>query len=123
MNKKFTDEEIVRAALCCTANSCQTCPFTVLGAGFEKCVIKFSEYIANNTKNEPALSANSTSSEVSKDTDNIYLDDSTLLGICQEGIEKISKIALDDYPNEFLTGYVCAVRDNIKRLRGGEGNG
>ena len=43
MNKKFTDEEIVEAALCCTAKSCDTCPFTVLGIGFEKCVIKFSE--------------------------------------------------------------------------------
>lgn len=124
MNKKFTDEEVVEAALCCTAKSCNTCPFTVLGVGFEKCVIKFSEYIANNTKTEPAPAATGTSSEVSKDTGSIlHLDDSTLLDICQEGLEEISKIALDDYPNEFLTGYVRAVRNNIKRLRGGEGNG
>lgn len=83
MSKKFTDEEVVEAALCCTAKSCNTCPFIVLGVGFEKCVIKFSEYIANNTKNEPALSANSTSSEVvSKDTDNIHLDDSIKQQIC-----------------------------------------
>lgn len=59
-----------------------------------------------------------TSSEVSKDTDNIQLDDSTLLDICQEGIEEMAKIALDDYPNEFLTGYVEAFKDNIRRLRG-----
>lgn len=52
MDKKFTDEEVVEAALCCTAKSCNTCPFTVLGVGFEKCVIKFSEYIANSTKAE-----------------------------------------------------------------------
>lgn len=57
MSKKFTDEEVVEAALCCTANACETCPFIVLGAGFKKCVIKFSEYIANNTKNEPAPAA------------------------------------------------------------------
>lgn len=50
MDKRFTDEEVVEAALCCTANACETCPFIVLGAGFKKCVIKFSEYIANNTK-------------------------------------------------------------------------
>lgn len=81
MNKRFTDEEIVKAAHCCTKNNCQTCPFIVLGAGFKNCVIKFSEYI--NTKNEPALSANSTSSEVSKDTDNIHIDDSTKSDICQ----------------------------------------
>ena len=84
MSRKFTDEEIVRAAHCCTKNNCKTCPFIVLGAGFKNCVIKFSEYIANNTKNEPALSANSTSSEVvSKDTDNIHLDDGTKGQICQ----------------------------------------
>lgn len=75
-------------------------------------------------KNEPAPAATGTSSEVSDDTNfKVHLDDSTLLDICQEGLEEISKIALDDYPNEFLTGYVCAARNNIKRLRGGEGNG
>lgn len=118
MDKKFTDEEIVKAALCCTENSCETCPLTVLGVGFEKCVIKFSEYIANNTKNEPALSANSASSEILKNINSTHFDDSTLLDICQEGIEEMAKIALDDYPNEFLTGYIEAFKDNIKRLRG-----
>lgn len=120
MNKKFTDEEIVEAALCCTAKSCDTCPFTVLGIGFEKCVIKFSEYIANNTKTEPAPAATGTSSEVSvkEDTDNIHLNDSTLLNICQEELEAISEIALNDYPNEYLTGYIVALKKNIERLRG-----
>ena len=121
MNKKFTDEEVVEAALCCTAKSCNTCPFTVLGVGFEKCVIKFSEYIANSTKNEPAPAATGTSSEVSvkEDTDNIHLNDSTLLNICQEELEAISEIALNDYPNEYLTGYIVALKKNIERLRGG----
>lgn len=119
MNKKFTNEEVVKAAHCCTKNDCKTCPFIVLGAGFKNCVIKFSEYIANNTKNEPAPAATGTSSEVSDDTSLILqFDDSTLLDICQEGLEKISEIALDDYPNEFLTGYIEAFKDNIKRLRG-----
>ncbi|MFR2558123.1 MAG: hypothetical protein ACLTD2_09040 [Ruminococcus sp.] len=93
MNKKFTNEEVVKAAHCCTKNDCKTCPFIVLGAGFKNCVIKFSEYIANNTKNEPAPAATGTSSEVSKDTDNIHIDDSTLLDICQEELEAISEIA------------------------------
>lgn len=57
MSRKFTDEEVVEAAHCCTKNDCKTCPFIVLGEGFEKCIIKFSEYIANNTKNEPAPAA------------------------------------------------------------------
>ena len=124
MNKKFTNEEVVKTAHCCTKNDCKTCPFIVLGAGFKNCVIKFSEYIANNTKNEPAPAATGTSSEVSNDTNfKVHLDDSTLLDICQEGLEKISEIALDDYPNEFLTGYIEAFKDNIKRLKGGDGNG
>lgn len=119
MNKKFTNEEVVKAAHCCTKNDCKTCPFIVLGAGFKNCVIKFSEYIANNTKNEPAPAATGTSSEVSNDTNfKVHLDDSTLLDICQEGIEEMAKIALDDYPNEFLTGYIESFKGNIKRLRG-----
>ena len=121
MNKKFTNEEVVKAAHCCTKNDCKTCPFIVLGAGFKNCVIKFSEYIANNTKNEPAPAATGTSSEVSKDTDNIHIDDSTLLNICQEELEAISEIAINDYPNGYLTGYIVALQNNIKRLRGGDG--
>ena len=34
----------------------------------------------------------------------------------------MAKIALDDYPNEFLTGYIEAFKDNIIRLSGGDGN-
>ena len=37
MNKKFTNEEVVKAAHCCTKNDCKTCPFIVLGAGFKLC--------------------------------------------------------------------------------------
>lgn len=115
----ITKEEFEKAVNYCTGFtvSCENCPLCEKDF---KCGVYLAEYI----KNEPALSANSTSSEVvSKDTDNIHLDDSTLLDICQEGIEEMAKIALDDYPNEFLTGYIEAFKDNIKRLRGGDGNG
>lgn len=78
---------------------------------FLNCIIEY-------MKNEPAPAATGTSSEVSKDTSSTHLDDSTLLDICQEGIEEMAKIALDDYPNEFLTGYIEAFKDNIRRLRG-----
>ena len=30
----------------------------------------------------------------------------------------MAEIALDDYPNEFLTGYIESFKGNIKRLRG-----
>ena len=124
MNEEFTNEDIINAAKHCATNAdCENCPFFAT-LEIEGCIETFTRYIVNNTKNEPAPAATGTSSEVSDDTNfKVHLDDSTLLDICQEGLEEISKIALDDYPNEFLTGYVCAVRNNIKRLRGGEGNG
>lgn len=121
MNKEFTNEDIINAAKHCATNAdCDNCPFFAT-LEIEGCIETFTRYIVNNTKNEPALSANSTSSEVSKDTNSTHLDDSTLLDICQEGIEEMAKIALDDYPNEFLTGYVEAFKHNIERLRGGDG--
>lgn len=114
----ITKEEFEKAVEYCTGftANCENCPLS------EKdlmCGVYLAEYLKEN---EPALSANSTSSDVvSKDTDNIHLDDSTLLDICQEELEAISEIALNDYPNEYLTGYIVAVKDNIKRLRGGDG--
>ena len=116
MDKKFTDEEIVEAAYCCTEHSCETCPLTVLGVGFEKCIIKFSEYITNNTKNEPAPAVTNTSSEVSVKEDTTSLD-STLLDICQDGLEEITKI----YNNDYQVGYANAVIGIVKKLRGGDG--
>lgn len=115
----ITKEEFEKAVEYCASDTtdCDGCPLCASDKQ-RVCSTYLAEYIKEN---EPALSANSTSSEVSKDTDNIHLDDSTLLDICQEGLEEISKIALDDYPNEYLTGYIVAVRDNIKRLRGGDG--
>jgi hypothetical protein len=105
-------------------HNCEGCPFEEQGEWgcgnggpeLNKAVIHYLK------ENEPAPAATGTSSEVvSKDTNSTHLDDSTLLDICQEGIEEMAKIALDDYPNEFLTGYVEAFKHNIKRLRGGDG--
>lgn len=111
----ITKEEFEKAVNYCTGITvnCKDCP---LGKKKLICGAYFAEYIK---KNEPAPAATGTSSEVSDDTSLILqFDDSTLLDICQEGLEKISEIALDDYPNEFLTGYIEAFKDNIKRLRG-----
>lgn len=117
----ITKEEFEKAVECCAGDitDCDSCPLCASDK-HRMCSAYLAEYI---TENEPALSANSTSSDVaSKDTDNIHIDDSTLLDICQEWLEEISKIALhDDYPNEFLTGYIRAVTNDIKRLRGGDG--
>lgn len=113
----ITKEEFEKAVEVCT-NTDETCEHCPLSKKFFSCGGYLTRYIKEN---EPALSANSTSSEILKNINSTHLDDSTLLDICQEGIEEMAKIALDDYPNEFLTGYVEAFKHNIERLRGGDG--
>lgn len=112
----MTKEEFEKVVEICTNadRNCGQCPLS-------KKIYRCGGYLARYIKeNEPALSANSASSEILKNINSTHFDDSTLLDICQEGIEEMAKIALDDYPNEFLTGYVVAFKDNIKRLRGGD---
>lgn len=113
----ITKDDILKAAEICTmgGDHGELCPNCPLDNEKAACVLIFAKYIKEN---EPALSANSTSSEVSKDTNNIHLNNSTLLDICQEELEAISEIALNDYPNEYLTGYIVALKKNIERLRG-----
>ena len=122
MNEEFTNEDIINAAKHCATNAdCDNCPFFAT-LEIEGCIETFTQYIVNNTKKEPAPAATGTSSEVSKDTGSILqFDDSTLLDICQEELEAISEIAINDYPNGYLTGYIVALQNNIKRLRGGDG--
>ena len=118
----LTREETIKAFECCYMTfNCKGCPLSkqwechVGNSGNTEINKAVMHYLKEN---EPAPAVTGTSSEVSKDTDNIHLNDSTLLDICQEGLEEISKIALDDYPNEYLTGYIVALQNNIKRLRG-----
>ena len=78
----ITKEEFEKAVKYCTeftinCINCKDCPLSKKDL---MCGAYFAEYLKEN---EPALSANSTSSEVSKDTDNIHLDDSTKEQICQ----------------------------------------
>lgn len=113
----ITKDDILKAAEICTmgGDHSELCPNCPLNNEKVACVSIFAEYIKEN---EPALSANSTSSEVvSKDTDNIHLDDSALLDICQEGLEEITKI----YNNDYQVGYANAVIGIVKKLRGGDG--
>lgn len=135
MNKEFTNEDIINAAKHCATNAdCDNCPFFAT-LEIEGCIETFTRYIVNNTKNEPALSANSTSSEVSKDTDNIHLDNSTKEQICQaydtvdeactdiigiyEGMSEREHRAFDIGE---AYGKICSTRDKLDKLRGGDGN-
>lgn len=136
MNKKFTNEDIINAAKHCATNAdCDNCPFFAT-LEIEGCIETFTRYIVNNTKNEPALSANSTSSEVvSKDTDNIQIDDSTKEQICQayktadeacEDIIDIYEVMSEREHRAFdigeAYGKICSTRDKLEKLRGGDGN-
>lgn len=120
----LTRGETIKAFECCyMTHNCEGCPFDEQGEWACSAESEINKAVMHYLKeNEPAPAATGTSSEVvSKDTNSTHLDDSTLLDICQEGIEEMAKIALDDYPNEFLTGYVEAFKHNIERLRGGDG--
>lgn len=132
MNKKFTNEDIINAAKHCATNAdCDNCPFFAT-LEIEGCIETFTRYIVNNTKNEPALSANSTSSEVvSKDTDNIQIDDSTKEQICQayDTADKACTDILDIYEGMpacerrafdigEVYGKICSTRDKLEKLRG-----
>ena len=76
----MTKNEIITVAKCCIVDNCGPCPLM----GTDNCITGFMNHILEYMKNEPAPAATGTSSEVvSKDTDNIQIDDSTKSDICQ----------------------------------------
>lgn len=135
MNKEFTNEDIINAAKHCATNAdCDNCPFFAT-LEIEGCIETFTRYIVNNTKNEPAPAATGTSSEVvSKDTDNIQIDDSTKEQICQayktadeacsniltvyEGMSECEQRAFDIGE---AYGKIFDTRCKLEELKGGDG--
>ncbi len=95
MDKKLTKEDIINVAKSCTDSDCKSCPLE----DDEKCATNFLNCIIEYMKNEPAPAATGTSSEVSKDTDNIHIDDSVKTQICQEAQKayKACELILDIY--------------------------
>lgn len=128
----MTKEEFEKVVEICTNadRNCGQCPLS-------KKIYRCGGYLARYIKeNEPALSANSTSSEVvSKDTDNIHLDNSTKEQICQaydtvdeactdiigiyEGMSEREHRAFDIGE---AYGKICSTRDKLEKLKGGDGN-
>lgn len=134
MNKEFTNEDIINAAKHCATNAdCDNCPFFAT-LEIEGCIETFTRYIVNNTKNEPALSANSTSSEILKNINSTHLDDSTKEQICQayktadeacsniltvyEGMSECEQRAFDIGE---VYGKIFGTRCKLEELRGGDG--
>lgn len=128
----MTKNEIITVAKCCIVDNCGPCPLM----GTDNCITGFMNHILEYMKNEPALSANSTSSEVSKDTSSIlHLDDSTKAAICQayktadeacsniltvyEGMSKCEQRAFDIGE---AYGKIFDTRCKLEELRGGDGN-
>lgn len=131
MNKEFTNEDIINAAKHCATNAdCDNCPFFAT-LEIEGCIETFTRYIVNNTKNEPALSANSTSSEILKNINSTHLDDSTKEQICQayDTADKACADILDIYEGMSacerrafdigeVYGKICSTRDKLENMRG-----
>ena len=129
----ITKEEFEKAVECCASDitDCDGCPLCASDK-HRMC----STYLAEYIKNEPALSANSTSSEVvSKDTGSTHLDDSTKEQICQayktvdeacsniltvyEGMSECEQRAFDIGE---AYGKIFGTRCKLEELRGGDGN-
>lgn len=127
----ITKEEFEKAVEYCTgfAVSCENCPLCEKDF---KCGAYLAEYLKEN---ELAPAATGTSSEVvSKDTDNIQLDDSTKEQICQayktadeacsniltvyEGMSECEQRAFDIGE---AYGKIFDTRCKLEELRGGDG--
>ncbi|WP_418852996.1 hypothetical protein [Ruminococcus sp.] len=129
----ITKEEFEKVVECCASDitDCDGCPLCASDK-HRMC----STYLAEYIKNEPALSANSTSSEVSKDTGSIlHLDDTTKAAICQayktadeacsniltvyEGMSECEQRAFDIGE---AYGKIFDTRCKLEELRGCDGN-
>lgn len=110
---------------------------TVDNVRLTKKIYKCGGYFARYIKEiEPAPAATGTSSEVvSKDTDNIQIDDSTKEQICQayktadeacEDIIDIYEVMSEREHRAFdigeAYGKICSTRDKLEKLRGGDCN-
>lgn len=129
MMTKEEFEKVVEICTCADMN-CGQCPLS-------KKIYRCGGYLARYIKeNEPALSANSTRSEVSKDTGLIlHLDNSTKEQICQayktadeacsniltvyEGMSECEQRAFDIGE---AYGKIFDTRNKLEKLRGGDGN-
>lgn len=127
----MTKEEFEKAVEICTSadRNCGQCP---LNKKIYKCGGYFARYIKEN---EPALSANSTSSEILKNINSTHLDDSTKEQICQayktadeacsniltvyEGMSECEQRAFDIGE---AYGKIFGTRCKLEELRGGDCN-
>lgn len=127
----ITKEEFEKVVNHCTefTVNCKGCPLAEKNL---MCGAYFAEYLKES---EPALSANSTSSEILKNINSTHLDDSTKEQICQayetadeacsnilavyEGMSECEQRAFDIGE---AYGKIFSTRCKLEELRGGDGN-
>ncbi len=123
----ITKEEFEKAVEVCTDGN-MNCTQCSLGKRFYKCGVYFTRYIKEN---EPAPAATGTSSEVSKDTDNIHIDNSTKEQICQAYdtaykactdilliYDEMSKCERRAFDIGEVYGKICSTRNKLENMRG-----
>ena len=126
----MTKNEIITVAKCCIVDNCGPCPLM----GTDNCITGFMNHILEYMKTEPALSANSTSSEILKNINSTHLDDSTKEQICQayntideacgdiidiyEGMSECEQRAFDIGE---AYGKIFDTRCKLEELKGGDG--
>lgn len=123
----ITKEEFEKAVNHCTefTVNCKGCPLAEKNL---MCGAYFAEYLKEN---EPALSANSTSSEILKNINSTHLDDSTKAAICQAydtvdeactDIIGIYEVMSEREHRAFdigeAYGKICSTRDKLENMRG-----
>ena len=128
MMAKDEFEKVVE--ICTNADrNCGQCPLS-------KKIYRCGGYLARYIKeNEPALSANSTSSEILKNINSTHIDDSTKEQICQayDTADKACADILDIYEGMSeceqrafdigeAYGKIFSTRCKLEELRGGDGN-
>lgn len=127
----ITKEEFEKAVEFCT-NADENCAHCPLSKKFFTCGRYLTRYIKES---EPALSANSTSSEILKNINSTHLDDSTKEQICQayDTVDEACADIIDIYETMSerehrafnigeVYGKICSTRDKLEKLRGGDGN-
>ncbi len=127
----ITKEEFEKAVEFCT-NADENCAHCPLSKKFFTCGRYLTRYIKET---EPALSANSTSSEILKNINSTHLDDSTKEQICQayDTVDEACADIIDIYETMSerehrafdigeAYGKICSTRDKLEKLKGGDGN-
>lgn len=89
----MTKEEVIEMAKQCASHkTCDNCKFSNFSDGETDCNTVLAKYIVEK-ENEPAPSGNDTSSK----NNNLQLNDTAKLQICQEALEKIKENLLMIY--------------------------